>query len=259
MGLGGFTSLPAVLAARSLGLPICLLEVNAVPGRATQRLGRGAARVFHAWPPSAPQPGRDLHTGPPLPPALGEVTSSAQGPARLLVLGGSQGAGALNTFLRRSAARLAQAGIEVLHQVGPGRSSEAAEPCEGYRAAEYIDDVPGELARATLVLCRGGASTLAEVAASGTPAWVVPYPHHPDQHQRRNAERLGAGVRIVSEPDLDGTLDELLRALGPDGAAERTRMSEALERAVPRDGARRILSELARLTGRAPVVPDGPR
>lgn len=262
LGLGGFTSLPAVLAARSLGIPVALLEINAKPGKATRTLRPLARRVFHAWPDTV-KDGRDLHTGPPLAPAFlagapsdGESRAAraalgfgAEAPL-LVVLGGSQGAGALNGFLAAHGPRLAAGGLQLLHQVGPGRAAEAAPAAPGYRAVEYVEDVVGALRAATLVLCRGGASTVAEVGALGRPALVVPYPHAPDRHQEHNARQLGAGARIVDEAALDGAFAaELLRLAGPPGEEERRRMAAALVRAVPADAGRRIAAELRALAG----------
>ena len=108
--------------------------------------------------------------------------------------------------------------------------------------------MPLWLTAADLVLCRGGASTLAEIAATRTPAWVVPYPHHADRHQERNARELGGGVRIVPEEALDAELArELARLLGAEGAEERARMSAALEAVLPGDAAEHIAAGLFQL------------
>ena len=257
LGLGGFTCLPAVLAARSLGLPVALFEINAVPGRATRTLTSLARRVFHAWPPVAITE-RERWTGPPLaaafcagPPDEARARDARRtegfraGAPLLLVLGGSQGARPLNRFVVKHVDVFARRGISVLHQTGPGRLEEGAFEREGYRRVEYLHDVPRALSAATLVLCRGGASTLAEVGALQRPAFVVPYPHHPDRHQELNAQRLGEGARIVPESRLDGRLArELARVCGREGALERERMSRALAGLVPTDGAARLWREL---------------
>ena len=136
----------------------------------------------------------------------------------------------------------------MLHQVGPGRLAEAAPPCNGYRAVEYLERVELWLAAATLVLCRGGASTLAEVAARATPALVVPYPHHGDRHQERNAHSLGSGVRIVPEQRLGRAVEaEILALASRAGEEERAAMRARLARAMPRDGGAKLALELARL------------
>ena len=269
VGLGGFTSLPAALAARSLGIPIALLEVNAHCGRATRWLAPLARRVLHSWRSTLPKStdgarsgsGRHLRIGPPLAPEFtaGTPDSVAQAEARqalgfsreaplLAVLGGSQGAGGINRFVAEFAPFWTLNGLSVLHQVGPGRWGEAAPAGPGYRAVEYVGDVAEVLRGSTLVLCRGGASTLAEVGALRRPAWVVPYPHHADRHQETNARELGLGALIVDERKL--SLDharEVLRLCGPSGAGERSRMTFALEGVVPLDGAQRMFDEIALL------------
>jgi len=263
LGLGGFTSLPAVIAARTLGVPVALLEINAHAGRATRWLSPLAARVLHAWRTTLPAHAseRDLWIGPPLAPEFttGEPTpqvcalARAQlgfDPARelLLVAGGSQGARGLNQFVAEHANFLVLNGLSVLHQVGPGRMHEAAAAREGYRAVEYVHDVAAALRAASLVLARGGASTLAEIGALRRPAWIVPYPHHADRHQERNARELGQGVRIVQETQLGLELArELLATCGPAGRAQRARMTAALAGVVPLDAAERLFHEIQRL------------
>jgi len=261
LGLGGYTCLPAVLAARSLGLPVALLEINAVQGKATRWLAPWSQRVFHAWPSTQGQGPKHLHVGPPLARAF---LSMQRGPggnpeARealgldpeqplLLVLGGSQGAGALNAFVSAALPRFRDAGLGVLHQVGPKRLHEGAAAQLGYRALEYLDDVPQALEAASLVFCRGGASTLAELAAARCPGVVVPYPHHADAHQERNARLLGAGVRIVPEERLGPAIvGDLIRLAGAAGQGTRAEMVAALGQVVPRDASARICAELDRL------------
>jgi UDP-N-acetylglucosamine--N-acetylmuramyl-(pentapeptide) pyrophosphoryl-undecaprenol N-acetylglucosamine transferase len=279
LGLGGFTTLPAVLAARSLGIPVALLEVNAHEGAATRWLERFATRVLHAWPSTLPArdahqqssagrgtTSRDVHrwTGPPLPPsvcarptAADEARARAElgfDPARplLVVLGGSQGAAGLNAFVRAHAPALVARGVQILHQTGPGKLGESAPSFTGYRALEYVDPVERALHAATVVLCRGGASTLAEIAALRKPAVVVPYPHHADRHQEQNARQLGDGVRIVDESRLGvAARDEIAVLCSAAGESERARMSAALRSAMPIDGSRRVYEELCALAAGA--------
>jgi UDP-N-acetylglucosamine--N-acetylmuramyl-(pentapeptide) pyrophosphoryl-undecaprenol N-acetylglucosamine transferase len=243
-----------------------LLELNSVPGKATRSLAGLAERVVYAWPSArGGDLGRHRCFGPPLSAAFQERHCGAEESAGarsrlgfrpdlplLVVLGGSQGAAALNRFLVAHAAALVGAGLQVLHQTGPGRLSEGlAGALPGYRASEYLDDVSGALDGSTLVLCRGGAATLAEVAARARPALVVPYPHHRDRHQLRNALALGAGVRIVPEERLDAALvATLVRLAGPEGDRERAAMSRALASSIPRDGVVRLADELLLVAGR---------
>jgi len=273
LGLGGFTSLPAVLAARSLRIPVALLEVNARPGSATRWLAPFADRVLHVWRGTleeaqakrGPQE-RHVCTGAPLGPDFlaGPATPEEQSRARVelgldpghplvLVLGGSQGAGPLNAFVRDHARALVGAGLQILHQTGSGRLQEGCEGLPGTHTVGYLSRVDRALQAATVVLCRGGASTLAEIAALRCPAYVVPYPHHRDLHQEHNARQLGEGARIVPEAELGEDLrEELIRICRPDADAERRSMRDALGRATPpgdATGAERLYRELCTLAG----------
>jgi len=284
LGLGGFACLPSVLAARSLGIPVALLEMNAVQGSATRWLAPFARRVLHVWPGSVPTTGESVrgsggsvratrertpdpthvHVGPPLDPEFDarEIPAEEVAGARadlgfdpdrplLLVLGGSQGASALNRFVASEAPALVGSGLQILHQTGPGKRLEGRETFAGYRAVEYIEDVHRALCASTLVLTRGGASALAEIAAVGRPAIVVPYPHHDDRHQERNAHELGDGVCILDEAELASFgRAEIARLAAPSAQGERDRMSAHLRAALPADGASRILAVLASLSRR---------
>jgi UDP-N-acetylglucosamine--N-acetylmuramyl-(pentapeptide) pyrophosphoryl-undecaprenol N-acetylglucosamine transferase len=264
LGLGGYTCLPAVVAAYSLGIPVALLEINSERGRATRTLAPLAKRICHAWRATLPNAGetaRDVWTGPPLAPAYarGTQANDTACDARselgfdgarplMVVLGGSQGASALNRFVHDHIDALVSQGVAVLHQTGPNRLDQAAQPRAGYRAVEYLDDVHRALSAATFVLCRGGASTLAEVGALRRPALVVPYPHHADKHQERNALQFGHGVRIVDESRLGPDFARELVQLGlPGGASELGRMARELEGKVRLDAATRVWTELLNL------------
>jgi UDP-N-acetylglucosamine:LPS N-acetylglucosamine transferase len=257
LGLGGFTSAPAALAAKSLGIPFALLEINATSGRATRLLSPLAKKVFHATQATCPQSksSRHLVTGAPVSPSFRRRTEEDLSARRalgfdpaqplLVVLGGSQGAGGLNQFLAKYDHEFAAAGISVFHAVGPGRQSEAPAGRTGLVVTEFAREVPTLLAAATLVLCRGGASTLAEVMAVGTPAMVVPYPHHTDRHQERNAALLGDGCRIVQEEDLDRSLfEELCLLMGDQGKLRLENMSGALRTAGGPPAAEQILAAI---------------
>ena len=260
LGLGGFSALAPVLAARSLGIPCAWLEVNTVRGRATKALAPLCARVWHAWDSTSKGRAADVVVGPPLEPRL--FTGTGEGvelelreslgfdPKRplLVVLGGSQGALGLNRFLAQHADVLVRGGLSVLHQCGPGRTGEGAEALEGYLAVEFIEDVPGLLGAADLALARAGASTVAELGAARVPTVFVPHPASPDRHQHRNAELLGDGARVVDEAELGPAFAaELLRLAGVEGAGERAQMSEVLAGRVPAGGAERVAQGLLEL------------
>ena len=258
LGLGGFSALAPVLAARSLGIPCGWLEVNTISGRATRVLAPLCQRVWHAWEVTSRGRETDVVVGPPLEPSLfAEVDETEARAAReahgfdperplLVVLGGSQGALGLNRFVAANAEELVAGGLSVLHQCGPGRTGEGAGALQSYRAVEFVEDVPSLLAGADLALARAGASTVAELGAARVPAVFVPHPASPDRHQHRNAELLGDGARVVDEAQLGaGCVELLIRLAGPQGAEERASMRATLSGKVPRDGARTVARELA--------------
>ena len=260
LGLGGFSALAPLLAARSLGIPCAWLEVNTVSGRATRALAPLCRRVWHAWEATAKGRGSDEVVGPPLETRLFACEEESQRQATreslgldplaplLVVLGGSQGALGLNRFLAEHAGILVSRGLSVLHQCGPGRTGEGAGDLQGYRSVEFLDDVPAVLGAADVALARAGASTVAEIGAARLPAVFVPHPTSLDQHQHRNAELLGEGGRLVDEKDLSaGFAVELARLVGPEGAGERAAMREVRAGRVPSDGAERMAQGLVEL------------
>ena len=208
LGVGGYASAPAALAAWARRIPTVLLEQNAMPGMTNRLLGRIADRVCVNFPETARYfpPERTVETGNPV-----RLTAPAPAPRTsrefsVLVFGGSAGARRLNEVGVEAFARLAAEGNapRIVHQAG---HAEADAVTARYRergvAADvrpFIDDMPTAYAAADLVVCRAGASTLAELTALGKPAILVPYPFAADDHQRRNAEALvarGAAVMIL--------------------------------------------------------------
>ncbi len=217
VGLGGYPSLPAAIAARTLRLPLYLMEVNAVPGKATRWLASGAAGVGlgHALARTALSPrARCRVTGTPLRAELRREAGLAEfgldaGRPTLLVLGGSQGATGLNERILNALESCRDLDFQVLHCSG-------ARDLDRMRAAYLQHDVRAEVisflpdigrayAVADLVLSRAGASTVAECAAMERPAVFVPYPWHRDRQQARNAQALvdAGAARLVEEQDLD--------------------------------------------------------
>ena len=206
LGLGGFVAGPGGLAAWLARRPLVIHEQNAIAGTTNRMLARFASRVFEAFPGSFPRrivaevignPVRDSIVA-----AGASRRATAATPPRLLVLGGSQGALALNREVPRALAEIPAAERPVVrHQAG--RSLEEAE--KAYRSAGvtaecigFIDDMAAAYAWADVVIARAGALTLSELAAAGVGAILVPYPHAVDDHQARNAEHfVAAGAAIV--------------------------------------------------------------
>ena len=262
LGMGGFVSGPGGLAARVLRIPLVIHEQNSVPGMTNQWLARVATRVFEAFPGSFPRARQAIVTGNPVRRLITELPPPAvrfaarTGPARLLVVGGSLGAKALNEVLPAALARLpVEQRPQVRHQAGAQtlELARAAYAQAGVQAAvtAFIDDMAQAYAWADLVVCRAGALTVSELAAAGLGAVLVPYPHAVDDHQVGNARFLvdcGA-ARLILQPDLNPAgLAALLAQLLPDRARLLAMAEAARARATP-DAVTRITAaclELAR-------------
>ncbi len=231
IGFGGFTSAPPVLAATLLGVPSALHESNRVPGRAVRLLGRIARRVY--LPPGVRLTGLSGATVRPvgLPvrreiarcdPAAARVALGLEPDRRTLVLlGGSQGASALNAWVRAQREAFAQAGIQVYAVTGPGKGAEETVVTAGVRAVftPFSDRMAEVMSAADLVVSRAGAGTMAELIRCGTPAVLVPYPQAADDHQRANAAwfaREGGG--LVVEQAMPGRLTEAVMGTITDDA-----------------------------------------
>lgn len=218
IGAGGYVMGPVILAAALLRVPRVLMEQNLVPGLTVRGLARYAQRVFTSFADSAAYlPGRAVeHTGTPVREAICTLGESAarqpDGHLHLLVFGGSQGAHRINQALMEAAPRLAtsQPRLRLVHQTGEADHAEvmAAYARAGLQAdvQPFLHDMAERYGWADLVLCRAGASTLAELTTCGKPAILVPYPFAADDHQRHNAlamERQGA-AQVILDAELTG-------------------------------------------------------
>jgi UDP-N-acetylglucosamine--N-acetylmuramyl-(pentapeptide) pyrophosphoryl-undecaprenol N-acetylglucosamine transferase len=227
LSMGGYVAGPGGLAAWLLRRPLLVHEQNRVPGVTNRVLARLARRVLvgfaDAFPPqtAAEWVGNPVRAGiTSLPPPV-ERLAGRDGPARVLVLGGSQGARALNRVIPAALARMPAAQRpEVLHQCG-ARDLDAARAAYADAGVEarvepFIEDMAAAYGWADLAVCRAGALTLAELAAAGLGAVLVPYPHAVDDHQTRNAQALceAGAADMIQERDLHvDTFSERLQAL----------------------------------------------
>jgi len=261
IGVGGYASGPAMLAAVVKHIPTLAFEPNVVPGFANRVVARfvsGAAVHFEE---TAKYFRRAEVTGVPVRQAFFEIRVKRGGTPTLLVFGGSQGAHAINEAMIRCLPELRRQapGIHIIHQTGERDYNDAlaayqAFPSAGDESAEvfkFIEDMPAAFARADLVVCRSGASTVAEVTAAGKPAIFVPFPRAADDHQRVNAEalaRVGAAV-VVEESKLEGVwLAETIAALLGDPRRLQV-MSEAARVLAHPNAARDIAGMAARVAG----------
>jgi UDP-N-acetylglucosamine--N-acetylmuramyl-(pentapeptide) pyrophosphoryl-undecaprenol N-acetylglucosamine transferase len=226
LGVGGYASLPMVLAARGMQIPRYIHEQNAIPGQTNRLLAKFAERVFITLEESAryfPK-NSNLLTGNPLRrQILDSLGASGKGQAassgsnhpcfNLLVFGGSQGAHAINMAMVEALPFLKerQLNLEIVHQTG---ESDCESVTAGYKSAgvearvtPFISDMASEYARADLIICRAGATTIAEVTACGKTCLFIPFPHAVDDHQRKNAEALlkKDACFMMLEQELSGT------------------------------------------------------
>jgi UDP-N-acetylglucosamine--N-acetylmuramyl-(pentapeptide) pyrophosphoryl-undecaprenol N-acetylglucosamine transferase len=265
VGVGGYASGPAMLAAILLRLPTLAFEPNAVPGLANRMVGRWVSAAAVNFEQTQRYFRNARVTGIPVRAEFFAITpKSAAAPPRLLVFGGSQGARVLNEAMPKIAQRLLDrfANLEIVHQAGARNAESTAEAYARAGLAgqqrvcvqPYLDQMPREFAAADLILCRSGASTMAELGAAGRASLLVPFALAADDHQRRNAEVfLQAGAaRMLTEAGLadpERLLDELSRLLAD--PEELCAMGERARTLARPDAARQIASTIVELARRA--------
>jgi UDP-N-acetylglucosamine--N-acetylmuramyl-(pentapeptide) pyrophosphoryl-undecaprenol N-acetylglucosamine transferase len=267
IGVGGYSSGPVVLAAALRGVPTMLLEQNAVPGltnRLLARVVKAAAVTFDQT--QAFFGSKAFVSGNPVRPEFltaGPLQESAHDDqatvARVLVFGGSQGAHAINVAMVEAAARLAAGGprLRLTHQTGE-RDVEVVRTA--YREAglqadvePFLYDMGRQLGAADVVVCRAGATTLAEITAAGKAAILVPLPTATDDHQRKNADALAArgAADVLLQQDMTGSvLAQRILDLAGD-RERRARMAAAAKALARPDAARAIVDRALELSGRA--------
>ncbi|MBK6004464.1 undecaprenyldiphospho-muramoylpentapeptide beta-N-acetylglucosaminyltransferase [Ramlibacter ginsenosidimutans] len=234
VGLGGYITFPGGMMSVLLGKPLVLHEQNSVAGMANKVLAGVADRVYSAFPEAmkkAQWVGNPLREDFLRQPPPEQRFAGRSGPLKLLVVGGSLGAKALNDIVPQALARIPQARRPlVVHQSGAKQIDElhANYAKAGVQAdlTPFIDDTASAFAEADLVICRAGASTVTEIAAVGTPAVFVPFPHAVDDHQTTNARFLvdAGGGWLVPQAEL--TPDKLAAML------ESLTREQLLQRAV---------------------------
>ncbi|HSN17726.1 MAG TPA: undecaprenyldiphospho-muramoylpentapeptide beta-N-acetylglucosaminyltransferase [Gammaproteobacteria bacterium] len=228
LGMGGFASGPGGVAARLSGCPLVLHEQNAVPGLTNRVLSRLTKNVLEGFPGAFGASRHAEHVGNPVRTAIAALPAPEQrlakrkGPTHLLVIGGSQGAHSLNENLPAAVAELPKRRRpEVLHQTGAKEldkvTARYAELGVEAKVTAFIDDMAGAYAWADLVVCRSGALTVAELAAAGLGAVLVPFAAAVDDHQTKNAAFLvdEGAARLIPQKDatpaaLAAQLEELL-------------------------------------------------
>jgi UDP-N-acetylglucosamine--N-acetylmuramyl-(pentapeptide) pyrophosphoryl-undecaprenol N-acetylglucosamine transferase len=239
--MGGYVAGPVVLAASLRRIPIVLMEPNAVPGMTNRWMGRLAARALINFEETARffPPGKAELTGVPVRPEFFALAPKPPGEIfTVLITGGSRGSRTLNEAARASWPLFLTGGIRVrlIHQTGQeahaALAKEFAETGLDGHVVPFLDDMAASFAEADLVVCRSGAGAVAEVAAAGKPAILVPFPFAADDHQRRNAEVLSkvGAARLAADREFDGRrFVQEVTALAAD-PGELRRMGEAARR-----------------------------
>ncbi len=260
IGVGGYSSGPVVLAAVMRRIPTLVMEQNAMPGFTNRTLASVVDAAAVTWAETATYfKGKAFVSGNPV---RAEFLQTVEGtdaaaehnggtrPARVLIFGGSQGAHAINVAMVEAAPELVRRhpGLQIVHQTG---NADLERVGDSYKRAgiearvePFLYAMDREMTAADLVICRAGATTLAELAAAGKPAVLVPLPTAADDHQRKNAEataRAGAAVALEQQTLTGASLaGEVSRLLGDPGLTARMR---AAALALAKPDASRVIAE----------------
>jgi UDP-N-acetylglucosamine--N-acetylmuramyl-(pentapeptide) pyrophosphoryl-undecaprenol N-acetylglucosamine transferase len=259
VGYGGYVSMPAYLAARRRRLPVVVHEQNALPGLANKAGARIATRVAVSFP-DTPLPHAE-YVGLPIRRMVSTLHRAAlreealrffglQQRPTLVVTGGSQGARSLNSAVGAAAPALTEAGVQILHVVGP--KNELPPELPGYVPVGYVDRMDHAFAVADLMVCRAGANSVVEAAAVGVPAVFVPLPHG-NGEQERNARPVveAGGALLVSDAAFT---EEWLLSTFPallDDAEKLAEMGARASALVPRDADERLARIVLDVAGRS--------
>jgi len=215
LGMGGFASGPGGIAAWLLGVPLVIHEQNAVAGLTNKILARFAKRTLEAFPGAFDKKYQALHTGNPLRYDILALNPQSPRPThkpfRLLVIGGSLGAQALNIVVPQAVQQMKNT-VQIWHQTG--RNNTVSQR-EGYddRVEPFIEHMAAAYVWTDLIVCRAGAMTVSELAQVGVPSILIPYPHAVDDHQTQNAKFLVDAGAAVWLPQNELTANKLAKML----------------------------------------------
>lgn len=261
VGVGGYASFPAVFAAAILWIPTLLMEQNSIPGVANRILAKVTKKICVTFPEmeSYFPKKKTMWTGNPVREEIRQVSREippVTGKFIVMCFGGSQGAKSLNeaVFASLRFLRNRKDGIKFIHQIGTNADIDIARDIytkEGFEAEVYrfIDDIADCYARAHLVICRAGATSISELIATCRPAVLVPYPFSANAHQDANAEfvkKAGAAI-VIKDADLTGDrVAELIAGFVRDPARLQS-MNDALKQLKGGDAATVIADEILRM------------
>lgn len=268
IGVGGYASGPVMLAATRGRYPTMVFEPNVIPGFANRVVAKRVDIAAVHMQETCRFFRKCEVTGVPVRAEFFNIQPRAEGPPTLLLFGGSQGARALNRALTAAAKELVQRipGLHIVHQTGQADFDQCRSEYDHARVpaevSPFIDRMADAFAAADLLICRSGASTVAEVAAAGKPAIFIPLPTAADDHQTRNAEAFAkrdAGVLLVQEELTATRLAELVSTLLGD-RARLLRMGSAARQLSHPDAAARIAelaADLAKRRAASKRSPEG--
>jgi len=260
VGVGGYSSVPVLLTAKLKGIPYAIHEQNAFPGLSNKLLSKWAKRIFLSYPDSGNSfDQRKVRvTGNPLRAGLETIAEQLPEPGKLLIFGGSRGARAINQTVMEMLPLLCDWPEKpiILHQTG---SDDFAEVSRAYAAAgfdpqqvvPFIDDMATAYAEAKLVVCRAGATTLAELTIAGRPAVLIPYPHAAADHQTANARTLevAGAAKLLPQTELTAaSLSQLVKSMLVDKEGLQQMASAGRKLAQP-GAAEKILNECRQVVG----------
>lgn len=218
VGMGGFVTGPGGIAAWLMHVPLLIHEQNAIAGLTNRWLGRLATQVLEAFPNTFPPSYHSIYTGNPLRKAIMTLTHmpAPHTPLRILIVGGSLGAKALNEIVP-VALQHVKAPIAIWHQVGEahiGTMQQAYEWAQqSVKLEAFIEDIAAAYAWADIVICRAGALTISELAQAGVASILIPYPYAVDDHQTRNAQFLVDQKAALLLPQAMLTVERLATIL----------------------------------------------
>ena len=265
IGVGGYASVPVLLMAKMAGIPYLIHEQNAIPGLSNKLLGRWAKLICLSFADSnSGFEGRNtMITGNPLRQGLETIAAEIPQRGKLLIFGGSRGASAINQAVLKILPFLRewQQCPEILHQTG---EEDFLQVQQGYLAAgfdpkqvvPFIDDMTAAYGDANLVICRAGATTLAELAVCGRAAILIPFPYAAGDHQTANAKALesgGAAILLPQSELVPESLALLVKNLWSDRQTLQSMADQGRQLGFP-GAAERILGECRRLLGTPSVV-----
>jgi UDP-N-acetylglucosamine--N-acetylmuramyl-(pentapeptide) pyrophosphoryl-undecaprenol N-acetylglucosamine transferase len=258
-GVGGYASGPAMAAAILAGIPTLAFEPNYVPGFANRIVGQRVSAAAVHFTETAKYFRNARVSGVPVRPEFCGIAPRPPGSRpTLLIFGGSQGAHAINVAITSAIAEIQSRiqDLHVIHQTGERdyNETQAAYTRLGIPAevSAFIDNMPQAFARADLLICRSGASTVAEITAAGKPAIFIPFPRAADDHQRRNAEAVATAGAAVMIPEAELTparLAQTITGLLADGECLRQMQTKARTLSHP-DAAEQMAKMVAELAAK---------